>query len=582
MVRSPIFILLIVLCLFSCKDEPVAVITPAKVSKEANTEAVALRNKAISFFTAKRFDSAYYYFNKSKEIFAKEKDSANIAYNLIQMAGILQTFGDYNESEVTLTEAENYVGKEENYKEAIYNYYGIALKEAGNYDDAIEKYNILLKETANATAKQSVLNNIATVYIEKKEYGTAIGLLDGIIKSKLFDVDSLQDKKARVIDNLGYALYKSGQNDKGLMLMIQGLEMRNTINDSYGSIESYLHLSDYFKNKNPNKSNEYAKMAYKIATEHKSIDERLEALSFLMTSKSKEKSNEYSAEFIKLNDSIKKVRNNNKNQFAKIRYDSEKATLKLQKLRIEKTEDQLKLEKANSETTIARLGILLLASIFIVAVLLFIVILKHYRAKTKIEKQKAINAVYDTETRISKKLHDELANEVFQVMSFAETQDLENPNKKEVLLDNLDKIYSNTRNISRENSTIDTGENFGFHLKHMLANYESDNLKVIINSNGVDWEKVKSVNKIAIFRVLQELMVNMKKHSKCSIAIISFETKKDTLEIRYSDNGVGIGDKLNYKNGLHNAENRINAINGTITFDEETEKGFKAKISIPN
>lgn len=562
MVRSPIFILLVVLCFFSCKDEPIA------FSVQVSPEAKALQKKADSFYKEGQYDSAYIYYDKSTLEFETEKDSSNIAYNLIQMAGISQIFGDYIESEQTLTEAEIQKPKENNYKEAIYNYYGIALKEVANYDDAIEKYTTLLKETADPTAKQSVLNNMATTYIAKKEYGTAIVLLDSIIKSRLFDIDSLQDKKARVIDNLGYALYKSGQNDKGLVLMNQGLEMRNSINDSYASIESYLHLSDYFKNKNPNKSNDYAKTAYKIATDHKSIDERLESLAFLMESDFEKNARKYASLYRNLNDSITKVRNGNKRQFAKIKYDWGKIEKENQK-------NLLKLERANNKTAIAILGLSL-------SVVLIILIRKHYRTKTKIEKQKAQNAVYDTETRISKKLHDELANEVYQVMSFAETQDLENPNKKEVLLDNLDKIYSNTRNISRENSSIDTGENFGSHLKQMLANYENDSIKVIINSNGIDWSKVSSASKIALFRVLQELMVNMKKHSKCSIAIISFETKKDTLEIKYSDNGIGIKDKLNYKNGLQNAENRINTINGTIIFDEETEKGFKAKISIPN
>lgn len=578
MVRSPIFILVLLLCLFSCKDKPAPVVTPAKVSKKENTEAKALQKKADSFFTAKRFDSAYYYFNESKEIFEIENDTlGNIPYNLIQMGYIQQIYGDYDGSDETITQALSYIKddkKNNNYLASIYNNYGIASKEATNYDDAVNYYKKAIEATKDTLAQKSPLNNLAAVYIIQKDYQKAIPILQSILNSKVFDVDTLQSKKARILDNLGYALYKSGQNDKGLSLMNQGLKIRNT-SDSYGSIESYLHLSDYFKNFNPQKSNEYAKTAYRIATEHNSIDERLKSLAFLMESDFEKDARKYASLYRELNDSIIKVRNNKENQFSKVKFSWVKIVKDNQKLKIEKAENLLDLERARNQVILSVFGMsLLIFSIIIVII--------HFRNKSKIEKQKAQNAVYDTETRISKKLHDELANEVFQVMSFAETQDLENPNKKEVLLDNLDKIYSNTRNISRENSSIDTGENFGSHLKQMLANYENGNLKVIINSNGVDWEKVRSVSKIAIFRVLQELMVNMKKHSKCSIAIISFEAKKDTLEIRYSDNGIGIGDKLNYKNGLHNAENRINAINGTITFDEETEKGFKAKISIPN
>jgi signal transduction histidine kinase len=76
-------------------------------------------------------------------------------------------------------------------------------------------------------------------------------------------------------------------------------------------------------------------------------------------------------------------------------------------------------------------------------------------------------------------------------------------------------------------------------------------------------------------------MVNMKKHSQCSLVVIAFESKKNTIEINYSDNGIGCPEMLNFKKGLQNAENRILSIKGTITFETETDKGFKAKMIIP-
>ena len=48
--------------------------------------------------------------------------------------------------------------------------------------------------------------------------------------------------------------------------------------------------------------------------------------------------------------------------------------------------------------------------------------------------------------------------------------------------------------------------------------------------------------------------------------------------ISYSDNGVGCDLKKN--TGLHNTENRIQSINGIISFESEHNKGFKSKISV--
>lgn len=84
-----------------------------------------------------------------------------------------------------------------------------------------------------------------------------------------------------------------------------------------------------------------------------------------------------------------------------------------------------------------------------------------------------------------------------------------------------------------------------------------------------------------MYRVLQELMVNMKKHSQCTIASITFTTSNKQLQINYSDNGIGTDNLINLKNGLQNAENRILSINGTLTFDTALNKGFKVKIQIP-
>jgi signal transduction histidine kinase len=73
----------------------------------------------------------------------------------------------------------------------------------------------------------------------------------------------------------------------------------------------------------------------------------------------------------------------------------------------------------------------------------------------------------------------------------------------------------------------------------------------------------------------------MKKHSQSDLVLIGFEEKGKTYEINYSDNGIGSSKSLKFKNGLQNVENRIKTINGSFTFETESQKGFKAKIVFP-
>ncbi|OAB28898.1 hypothetical protein SAMN05444395_102375 [Flavobacterium fryxellicola] len=74
----------------------------------------------------------------------------------------------------------------------------------------------------------------------------------------------------------------------------------------------------------------------------------------------------------------------------------------------------------------------------------------------------------------------------------------------------------------------------------------------------------------------------MKKQNKCRLVAIAFKKIENKLQIESSDNGVGVTFKvINLKNGLHNVENRILVIKGTITFDTKSNKGFKTKIIFP-
>jgi tetratricopeptide (TPR) repeat protein len=91
------------------------------------------------------------------------------AYNLIQIARIQQTFGDYTGSEETLTESLPIIDDNPNYLLAAKNLLGIA-KELNNYSDAMAYYKQVFEQTSNPVLKTVPLNNMAAVAIEEKQY----------------------------------------------------------------------------------------------------------------------------------------------------------------------------------------------------------------------------------------------------------------------------------------------------------------------------------------------------------------------------------------------------------------------------
>ncbi|MFD2940682.1 tetratricopeptide repeat-containing sensor histidine kinase [Flavobacterium notoginsengisoli] len=485
------------------------------------------------------------------------------------MANIQQINGDYYGSKETLTEALPYSNNDKNYTVAINNFFGIAYKELFLYNDAIFYYNQAIISSKDSISKQSPLNNIAVVYIKQKKYDKAIKILESILEEKNPDKNISLKSKSRVIDNLGFAFFKKGIPDKGFQFLDEGLKLRIQINDNYGAIGSYLHFAEFYSKINILKSNEYAKKAYETATKFNSVDERLKALSILI---SNGLGTNYAQKYISINDSIISIRNNFKNKFAKIKYDSKKEKDENQKLRLEKAENLVALKDAENQRNI------FIAS-FVAFIFLLVYLKKQYDNRNRI---KNIKTAYDTETRIAKDIHDGLANDVFHAITYTQTQPLTNENNKENLLQKLDSIYSRVRGISRENNDIDTGSGFSKNLKEMLSTYNSSQTNVIINGvEKINWDSVEELKKIAIQRVLHELMVNMKKHSEAPVVSIKFNNNSNSLFIDYSDNGKGCEKSKIIKNGLQNMEIRIRAIKGTITFETEPDKGFKVKITMP-
>ncbi|MFH6961924.1 ATP-binding protein [Flavobacterium plurextorum] len=568
MLRSPFFYFIILLFLFSCQEKKHLNTNVETVEKEA----LSLRNKAIENYEKQNFNSAFYEFNKSKQLYEILKDSANIGYIHIQIACIQQVNGDYYGSKETVTEALPYVKKNKAYTAELNNLLGIADKELSLYDDAILYYKKAVNGYTSPVGRQMSLNNIAVIYIHQKKYDEAIVLLESLLRKKILIEKAQAAKRSIIIDNLGYAYFKNEMTEKGLQLMNEALQLRNEVKDTYGSIESYLHLADYFAKKDIQKSNENALSAYNAATKLNSVDERLEALQILISNNHSTQNSKYVQKYFTLNDSIIKVRNNFKNKFAKIKYDAKKEKDENATLRLEKAENQLALQKANY----LRIGFVIL---FIFLVLLIAILIRYYKNKNKAIEFKTS---YNTETRIAKKIHDELANDVFHVIAFAESQPLSAESTKENLLQKLDDIYGRVRGISKENNRIDTGTNFTNSIKEMLSMYNTSATNIIAtNLENINWESIDDVKKIAISRVLQELMVNMKKHSNASLVVIKFENDPKSILINYTDNGKGCEKTKISKNGLQNVESRILAVKGTINFETEPDKGFKVKISIP-
>jgi len=566
----PLFFVLLAVffALQSCEKK-----SEKKPQKKSNIKEI---NRLIELgekhFKNTKYDSSYYYFSKAKSLCDVKKDTAKIIYSILNLAAIEQNQGDYWSSETTVLEAFPFLknNPKPNHHWGVYTTLAINYLHTFDFKLALYYNNLALKLKTNYYRKAVTKNNIAVIYIEMQNYKKAIQILLPLTKQK--EVINNTEIFSIALHNLGYSYYKT-ENPKGIDYMNQSFKIRKQANNEWGLVSSYVSLSEYYKKPNPNLAYRYAQLGYEKATKVNNPDDRLESLKFLIKNSSGDPLKKYSLDYIRINDSLVKARQKAKNQFAKIKYDSKLDKEENLLLKTQKAETALELEKQKNQNLILNFLVItgILATIFL-----------YYFLKA-INKKEKIQTSYETETRIAKKLHDELANDVYHTMAFAETQDLSTNQNKESLLNNLDAIYSRTRNISKENSSVDTGSKYIESLKEMISGFNTGTVTILVNGmDSIDWLTLEHNKKIIIYRVIQELLVNMKKHSQCSLAVISFKKNETKLQIDYSDNGIGASlDKINSKNGLQNVENRILSINGTITFDTKSNKGFKTSFAIP-
>ncbi|WP_281297128.1 tetratricopeptide repeat-containing sensor histidine kinase [Flavobacterium limnophilum] len=565
----PIFVLLAVFfALQSCEKKPKK--KPEKKSNLVEINRLILLGE--KHFTNTKYDSSYYYFSKAKSLCDVKKDTAKIIYSILELAYIEQNQGNYSGCETTILEAFPYLknNPKPNHHWALYNIMGHNYLQTLDYKLALHYYNLALHFKTNQFRKACIKNNIAVVHMDTQDYPNAIQILLPLTSEK--EIKNKPEEFCKILDNLGYSYFKVG-NPKGIGYMKQSLLIRKQIKDDWGLVRTYIHLNEYYQKNNPKLANEYAQSAYEKATKVNNADDRLESLKLLIKNSHRNQLKKYSLDYIRINDSLVKARQKAKNQFAKIKYDSKLDKEENLRLKTQKAETALELEKQKNQNLVLNFLVItgILSTIFL-----------YYFLKA-INKKEKIQTSYDTETRISKKLHDELANDVYHTLAFAETQNLSTSQNKESLLNNLDNIYSRIRNISKENSIVDTGIKYVEGLKEMMSGFNTCTITILVNGmHSIDWNALENNKKIIVYRVIQELLVNMKKHSQCSLAIITFKKSENKLQIDYSDNGVGAAlDKINSRNGLQNVENRILSINGTITFDTKSDKGFKTSFTIP-
>jgi len=513
--------------------------------------------------------ASYIYFQNEKDKSIETDNIPNTISSLYQMADAQNKLGDLYGSETTAIEALELLDSvtpnnwTEEMKVTLLNHLGITSRNLYRYERALKYYEEVLKIVKLPINKAKVYGNKGKAYAEWGKPELAIIEYEKALKIALTTNEEITI--ARLLDNIGEIkskLYLSG----AIKNLEESLLIRKKNEYDQGIISSYLSLSNhYFRIGDFELASFNMKEALEIADKSKNVKYIEATLSNMIDQGDYSRVSEYKNIIDSL--TIVDIKNDTKYSEAKYNYTKQEKIANEAKLKLKDSE--LMRTKQRSKITVS-----IVIAILIVLLSLFM----FFALKSKHTKEKQ-KKVLETESRISKKIHDELANDVYSTMVQLENESATIPE----IIKELEDIYQNARDISQEKSVYKTNDAFVSDLKRMLGSFKNDQTNVIVKGlSAAMWIDISEVKKVTALRVLKELLVNMKKHSKASIVSIVFNRDQNNLSMTYIDDGIGVYKKeLINGTGLINAENRIKAVRGRFIFEEINRKGLKIDITIP-
>jgi signal transduction histidine kinase len=298
----------------------------------------------------------------------------------------------------------------------------------------------------------------------------------------------------------------------------------------------------------------------------------------------------YKTEYIRINDSIVKKQRENREKFARIEYETDKV------------------EEKNKILTNKNLLLLLGLTISITILLIIIIIRSKISRKKEIKliQQKKladeellnltkefqsglIEARVEEQNKISKELHDGIVNKIYGIRmilgSLNNKDDEETQNKRFGYIKELQNLESEIRTLSHELNTdfSMSVEEFPFLIEQLIINKNeigSTNFSSTIQSS-IDWNQYSSVIKINLYRIIQELLLNVNKYAEAENCSLEVSELNKQLVIVLKDDGKGFSSTTEtFGIGLKNCKERANSINAQINIQSTRNAGTVITIKL--
>ncbi|GEO07178.1 two-component sensor histidine kinase [Adhaeribacter aerolatus] len=115
-------------------------------------------------------------------------------------------------------------------------------------------------------------------------------------------------------------------------------------------------------------------------------------------------------------------------------------------------------------------------------------------------------------------------------------------------------------------------------LRRYCHNISNENTLVVQYDSWGDIKRHKNSFELSVYRIVQELLNNIIKHSQASHAIVQLSCRNNILSATIEDNGIGFDKHAAKTDGLElrSLQSRVQAINGKLEVETEAGSGVSA------
>jgi len=470
----------------------------------------------------------------------------------------------------------------------------------GNLEKSLEYHEKGLEYREKMNDQAGVANsysNMANVYAKMHDTALALAYYE-----KALAISRLLKNEEYIsanLSNMGNIYMAKNEFPKAIKLFSESLEIRERLGDNKGISSTLSRMGTLFTEMGRYREAAVAlHRSLAISKQISVIDEELSAL--LGLAKLKALTNQTDSaiilmkKYITTNDSVYSERIKQQILDVQSQYENDKLEQDLEMVKQEKAFTEIKLIQRKTQ-----IWLLVFIIISMTGAGIFLFYRHQQRQKAaadaeKIREQEArMNAVFQAQEeerrRIAKELHDGVGQTLsalkmnYQRLSFkATSRDLVQDLKR--LHTMLDNASAEVRTISHQMMPVEL-EQFGLvpAIENMLKmNFENAPLQYHFEHSGFE-DRIGNHVELALFRVLQELINNIIKHSQATFLNVQLLKLKTHVVLNVSDNGVGFDVEATEKKGigLLNIASRIDAIKGNLNYESSPGTGTTVTIRTP-